>query len=302
MSTKNSSLKSLTAFVQKEYELGELRLKLSLGSVNHRFFECRSRLPRQFQSLDVAIKKELKKGLKRGACDFQIEFSNVAKESDQSQNLLSAYQEVLKNKNVKNFSFLEKLTLPSLLARHSDLWWKNAPSSKNNFKNEDLLEALQTLIQAHQEQRTLEGESLVPHIEKYLKELDAHKEIIKNKIPDLNKQWQEQKKDRLLEIKKELDNSDHFNEDRIHQELAILAEKKDVSEELQRIDAHLKTFQEILHKEEELKGKKIEFYVQELQREWTTLGNKIKEAEVLDIIIEAKLTVEKLKEQALNIL
>lgn len=159
---------------------------------------------------------------------------------------------------------------------------------------------MSVLINELQEARKIEGQQTAEALTQHMKQMNLFHEEIASSWPKLRALWESQFRTRIQKVSEEL-KIGMVSEDRILQELLILAEKRDVAEELQRIESHAEALRKMLDQPPENVGKRLEFIVQELHREWTTLGNKIQNAEVSKLVMEAKLTLEKIREQSLNL-
>lgn len=304
----------MTGYAQLDFLVEGRQFKLQAKSVNHRFFEFRMRAPREWQMLENEIRSLCKEELQRGSLDFWIEEAKTpiyGKESGASEDFAKARAFVLKLGQVLKATEAEwqgtgiaNSERAQFLARHSDNWNAESvsrDSSELPLDAEAFAVHVRSVCSRLMDQRRKEGEetrlSVVEHGQ-YIRKQWAE---ICRELPLLKDAWRKNLEDRLQKLAESFTGGS-LDPQRIYQEFVLLADKRDVSEEVQRIDAHLKSLDALTtFPRESAIGKRLDFVCQELNREWTTLSNKIQDAALNQIVGEAKLTIEKIREQSLNL-
>ena len=303
---------SMTCFAQVEKEHDGVHYKLQAKSVNHRFFDLKLRASREWQVIENDINSWMKKNLQRGHVDLWIEntkdFSSGGEGIDLSRinrymkNLQRAYKES------ENFQlgapFIGNILKASALIVNRDLLQQDEGKSSNSgesLKKEILKEWFHELSEKMREARLNEGSETQKNIKDIHSDLSACLEILQRETPKLLDEWKSNMEERIQNLAEKFE-KETPDSTRIYQEFVMLADKKDVSEELQRIDAHLKALETLLTaNQEKAVGKKLDFLAQELNREFTTLNNKTQDPQLSETIASGKLSIEKIREQALNL-
>lgn len=291
---------SMTGYAHCEISVGELQYRLHLKSVNHRFCEVRTRLPKNWFSLEPAIKRLVQQKAQRGSLDLWVEdLSDADKKNNRVEALFSRLSTALQqSSHVSSFSLPAPLRAV-ILSRFPDFWLESRKT--DTVPESDVLEATGTLCDLLNSDRTREGTVIVDALLKYCDNLETQLAQLQDLVPLLRKDWEKRLKERLTELAGELQ-TQPLPQERLLQEFLLLAEKRDVAEEMQRIAMHLKSLRGLLEvPRPDGLGKRLEFTLQELHREWTTFGNKIQNVEVSTQIVEAKISLERLREQALNL-
>ncbi len=285
--------KSMTAFARTQQSLDEGELVWEIRSVNHRYLELFFKMPEDFRVNETSFREILQQRLKRGKVECFLRFNVNAQQAEainvnkqQVKSLVSACQEI--NNLLHQPSEvdpMEVLQWPGVV-QESKLDMKAVLAASETGLNL----ALDDLI-AHRER---EGGRLREMI---LQRCAAIQEIVdqtREKLPEIHQRYQQKLRDRLDELKTEINN------DRLEQELVHLAQKMDVDEELDRLDSHLKEMKDILNRDEAV-GRRLDFLMQELNREANTLGSKSADISSTSASVELKVLIEQMREQIQNI-
>ncbi len=285
--------KSMTAFARIQQSLDEGELVWEIRSVNHRYLELFFKMPEEFRVNETSFREILQQRLKRGKVECFLRFNVNAQQAEainvnqqQVKSLVSACQEI--NNLLHQPSEvdpMEVLQWPGVV-QESKLDMKAVLAASETGLNS----ALDDLI-AHRER---EGGRLREMI---LQRCAAIQEIVdqtREKLPEIHQRYQQKLRDRLDELKTEINN------DRLEQELVHLAQKMDVDEELDRLDSHLKEIKDILNRDEAV-GRRLDFLMQELNREANTLGSKSADISSTSASVELKVLIEQMREQIQNI-
>ena len=301
-------LSSMTGYAVVESILGNRKVRIHAKSVNHRFFEFRWKTPRSWFALEAETRLLFQKSLGRGSLDIWIEEWDNAdpppdKASQQTETRIGDFFRKLRlavNEGNKDFSHLS-LPLPIralILSRYPDLWMESR--KEQEIQPETQQELVKKLSIELKSAREKEGTEIGKAIIEQLKCIQHAARSLETQLTHLRKDWEGQYRERIAKIAEDLKTLPP-PEERLVQEFLVLAERRDIAEEMQRISTHLASFEQLMNHVPENAGKRIEFLLQELHREWTTLGNKIRNAEHSAVVIEAKLALEKIREQAMNL-
>jgi len=283
---------SMTGYGASSSGNGKNKINAELKALNGKFFELKIRGLDISFNLSKTIKDYLFKTLNRGSVYLYLESSKISAQDNVSLN--SAKFELLNDIVEKvNKKYKKSLNLNHLLRINDFI----SISPENNISDEIILNVVKKSCKNLIKMRKIEGKSLEKDILNRIKNIDSTLLIIKKTIKKDNK-IRFQKYQKKIE---NIVNQKSFETIRLHQEIAILAEKSDVTEEIVRLSSHLKFFKS-LFKQNQPVGRKLGFTLQEILREVNTLGSKASNEETTRNVIEIKEEIEKIKEQVLNIL
>ncbi len=296
---------SMTGYAVAEFSESKAQYRLHLKSVNHRFLEFRYKAPRDWAPYEIAAKEVVTQKLKRGSVELIVEdLSKKEIKSSQNQRIdffFSSLHKALKHSD-HQFSF----SLPSpiralILSRFPDLWWTEEEQESSKMTAEKISQMLSQLCEQMLEKRKTEGQKIQETLLKHLEHLTrSHQEIMKSR-EELRRDWETQYQERITKLAEELKIAPP-PEEKLMQEFLVAAERRDIQEEIDRIQMHVDALRSLLTSvHDDHLGKRVDFLTQELHREWTTLGNKIRNAKHSKLIIDAKLELEKIKEQTMNL-
>ncbi|AIZ60110.1 MULTISPECIES: YicC/YloC family endoribonuclease [Bacillus] len=289
-------IRSMTGFGQASKTDGELTVSVELKSVNHRFKEVHARLPRPLLYFEDTLKKIILRHVQRGRIELfvTIEGGKLASRSLQIDwPLLDEYMKAAKDLE-------ERYHISGIQHAHDLLGLELAvqveeSASRNEQLEQLLMEACEDAVKELCFMREQEGASLQKDCELRLSELEAYTEEIKVFAPEVVSQYKERLNQRLQEwIGEALDES------RLTTEAAIFADRCDITEEMTRLKSHFQQFQQILL-QGGAAGRKLDFLVQELNREVNTIGSKANHHHLTKLVVEMKSAIEKIKEQVQNI-
>ena len=272
-------------------------ISVEAKSVNHRFLEISLRTPSALFPLEMEYKKKIGERFKRGRIDVSIRLgSEGADTSKVNLNLDIArnYFDVL-NRLIAEFHLQEQVTLRSLTGFRDIFSLPSETQLSPDFLNEvekTLQEALSMLGNMRQD----EGMALYSDMQMRLKVITEIMETIRLRAPQVVLEYQKRLADRIKELTAGL----AIDDARLAQEVAIMADRCDITEELVRMQSHISQFEALLQSED-AEGKKIDFLLQEMNREINTIGSKSNDAEITRQVIEAKSELGKVREQAQNI-
>ncbi|OEY66491.1 YicC/YloC family endoribonuclease [Marinobacter sp. X15-166B] len=286
-------IRSMTAFSRRDIQGEWGMMTCEIRAVNHRYLEPVFRLPDALRELENRFREHLRGSLKRGKVDvsLKIQWAEAANQQlEINQALVAAINEAANqlNKildNPDHINALEILRWPGVLVSpEPDL----GPVSE--AAGEVFGQALDDLIAA----REREGERLRPLFEQRLNAMSQSVTEVRSWMPDILQQQEQQLRDRFESAKIDLD------ADRLAQEMVMLAQKTDVAEELDRLDAHIREVTDTLQKGEAI-GRRLDFLMQELNREANTLSSKSIDTRLTRAAVDMKVWIEQMREQVQNI-
>lgn len=290
-------IKSMTGYGRVETSGQDRNIVVEVKSVNHRFLEISLRMPQTLFPLELDFKKKIGEKLKRGRVEVFIRLE--ARSTNPAEAIINL--EIARNyfaalQSLKDeFGLTEEIGLKTL-AGFRDIFSQPAETeiSPEVLKQiaDALDEALNMLVQMRQE----EGAAIYRDMEQRLNFIGNILETVNSRSPQVVAEYQK----RLTERIKELTNGCVIDDARLVQEAAIFAEKSDITEEIVRMRSHISQFITLLQSLE-AEGKKIDFLLQEMNREINTIGSKSNDAEIARLVIEAKSELSRLREQAQNI-
>lgn len=289
--------RSMTAFarVQKSCDIGAITWEIR--SVNHRYLEPGLKLPDEFKILEPVIRKQIGKYLTRGKIDATLQYTlnQVAQPPLQfNENLVSGLCQ-LEQKVLNITQTSKKLSMFEILN------WPGVVSNIERDMSPLLLLAEKTLIQTLKQlqlSREKEGKALNKMISNRCQQINQIVNVIRKNYPTiiatLHEKWRNH-------LNKKISNwADDINDSRLEQELAILAQKLDVDEELDRIETHVAEVENVLNSQEAI-GRRLDFIMQELNREANTIASKLQDNTVTQCSINLKVLIEQIREQVQNI-
>ena len=290
-------LKSMTGYGRATQDVGNKRLSAEIKAVNHRFFECSVRTPRGYSFLEEIVRGRVGEQVKRGKIEVYVAIENLGDDPvEVSYNdayltgWLAALGTIGKTHRIKN-----NLKL-SDVAANRDIFSVRKPDEDQEALGEAVLAVVAEALTAFLAAREKEGERLVADIHKRLDVIAAHVETIDARSPQTVQEYREKLLSRMQEV---LGNT-AVDEGRLLTEAAIYADKVTVAEETTRLRTHIDNFRSLLAGSGPI-GKKLDFYMQEMNREINTTGSKCNDVEMAKVVIEVKSELENIREQIQNI-
>jgi len=290
-------IKSMTGYGRSEAAWQGKKIIVEMKSVNHRFLEISLRLPTVLFPMEAELKKKITEKCKRGRIEVSIrmeEENNSTAKAHLNLEAARGYFEIL-SRIKEEFKLSDEVSLKTL-ASFRDIFTTTSEVQLSddlvNVVNDSLREALSVMVQMRRE----EGIAMYEDMQGRLGAIRGLIDEIKARAPQVVFEYQK----RLAERIKELTSGYQMDEGRLVQEVAIMAERSDITEEIVRLQSHIKQFEDLLQSDE-AEGKKIDFLLQEMNREINTSGSKSNDLEIARRVIEAKSEMSKLREQAQNI-
>lgn len=289
-------MKSMTGFGKASFPSQDFNLDINVRAVNGRFLEVKFHGPKLYNPLEAEMRKYVLKYMKRGTVDIYL-----------NRKVFNGSEKVLFNKKLAKKwldgfnSMARELKLETahsadILLAVPELIKVEEASVVSAQEKKSLFSTLDKALAACSKLRASEGKALLKDIEGHLKKLAQQNQKIKQLREKTKKDLQKkyQKKLEGYELATAID------EQRLAQEIVILVDKSDISEEIQRLEAHLKAITQLVKSKESI-GKKLDFYAQELLREVNTMGSKSTSSQLTQEVVEAKGLIEKYREQVQNV-
>lgn len=293
-------MQSMTGYGRRQVSLDGREITVELKTVNHRFLDVSCRLPRPLSFSEDTLRKQLGQALRRGHVDVNVTYLNLrqdAREVRVDEGLVLQYKEALLN--ARQIARKERSSI-----RDEDVAWIVAQPDvmQVTVKEEDQEAVLSLLREAVREalddvcaMRKKEGAALKMDLKLHLGEVARLRDRIAVLAPRVPLTYQEKLKARLKEL-----GVQELDEQRLAQEVALMADKCAIDEELSRLESHIAQMEEALEAKEEI-GRRLDFLTQELNREVNTIGSKASDAEITKLVVAAKSEIEKLREQVQNV-
>lgn len=290
-------IKSMTGYGREQAQISGRDILVEIRSVNHRYYEFSARTPRAYGYLEEKLKTLLNGKIARGkvevsvsvfnneGTDAQIEVNNTI-----AKGYIDALVEANKELNLQNDLSLSQLirlpdifTVKKVIDNEEEIW-----NAVNNVADV----ALNKFISM----REVEGEKMLNDVMGRLQYIEDTVSIIEDKSPETTQNYRE----RLYNKLKEVLSDNNIDEQRILTEAAIFSEKTAVDEETVRLRSHIEQFRTLLNSNEGV-GRKLDFLVQEVNREVNTIGSKAQDLEITKMVVDLKSEIEKIREQIQNI-
>ncbi|WP_409253648.1 YicC/YloC family endoribonuclease [Bacillus sp. SCS-153A] len=287
---------SMTGFGRAKVESEQHVVTVEVKSVNHRFCELTIRTPKQLVKIEDKLKKRMSEYIKRGKVDAFLTISGeglVHRNIQVDWRLAEDYYRTLHTLKEK-FSLENEVTIQDLL-KDAEIISVEETEEDNDQLEHLVLQAFTKALVDLKEMRNAEGEKLkedlLSHISLFRKTLAS----INEHVPDVLKQYRERLEKKIKDFA-----GDNADESRILTEVAIFADKSDISEEITRLESHLTQFTASISQEEPV-GRKLDFIIQEMNREVNTIGSKANDAAIASLVVEMKTCLEKMREQVQNV-
>jgi len=286
-------IRSMTAFARCQHSAEYGTLTWELRTVNHRYLDMYLRLPEDFRALEGKYRERINAALSRGKLEATLRFvpETVTRDGVQineamTRSVIQACQKI--NDMLHQPSEIDPMRVlawPGVVQEHA-LDFKPIHAASEDC----LQQALQQLI----ENREAEGKRLKALLEHRAAAMQVIVDDVRKLMPEILERLREKLHSRLAELKAEAD------QDRFEQEMVYLLQKMDVDEELDRLDSHIRELADVLKRDEAV-GRRLDFLMQELNREANTLGSKSADIRSTQASVELKVLIEQMREQVQNI-
>ena len=290
-------IKSMTGYGRGEAVLHGRTISIELKSVNNRYLDCSVRLPRAYLFAEEGIKSRVKEAASRGKVDVYVSVDSA--QSDEvavrvnlplAQQYLAALQSMAAELGVRDDVSVSMLSgFPDVLTA------EKLPQNQEELA-EDLYSVLQLALAEFDRMRTAEGEKLREDLLSKLNRMEQFVSQVEARSPETVREYHARLRAKLEEVL----SSAQIDESRILTEAAIFADKVAVDEETVRLRSHIAQFRDMLEKGG-IVGRKIDFLIQEMNRETNTIGSKCTDLTISRIVVDMKSEIEKLREQVQNL-
>ena len=295
-------IRSMTGFGRGEYSDEISKVTVEIRSVNHRYLDIFVKMPRRYSFAEETIKSAIKDRLHRGKVEVSVSVDNIGKSDSDvrlDKELAARYYSVLSDLR-DSFDFGEESRVSlSLLSKMPDVIVTTPAAEDEEAMAKRLLGATSKALDDFCSMREAEGEKLAADLSARADTIQEIRDRIEKRAPEIEKEYAARFKARVEEI---LGGVYEVPEERIALEAAIFADKANITEELVRLGSHISQLRRFLQSDgSEAVGKKIDFLIQEMNREANTIGSKSNDREITSNMLDLKAEIEKVREQVQNI-
>ena len=291
-------MKSMTGYGKAEFQNEKLTLSVEIKTVNNRFLDVSYKYPRSFTPLQEGMRSALQKHLSRGKVDLYVNYKRAVSNDGAisfDEDLASSYVNLAKSLKKRFPSLKNDFTVTSLI-KTPDVIKVEQEEIDIDYISPILFETVEKACENLNQMREFEGEKLKADMLSRIDTIESTVALIKERAPLVADDYRK----RLFEKVESLLEGQNFDEARVLQEVAIFADKCNIDEELTRLNSHVSQFRKICQSLGEV-GKKLDFLVQEFNRESNTICSKSNDIEVTDNALKLKCEIEKIREQIQNI-
>lgn len=316
--TPSAKPKSMTGFSRVVVTTATCELEVELKSVNHRFLEIAARLPRIYNEFEREVRAVVQRDHRRGRIDLSVMRRGIPQQPPETapnndttlpqgdvKKEQDALFEATMDKAVERFkgachrygvreNLLGKFLIEAVVAYRSQ---DEELVADTSTEEESLLEAVSTASKMLVSMREKEGAHLIEEISQRMRTVEVYRTMIQEAASDLPQKVQKRLGERIQQLTQDV----QPDPGRIALEVALIAERSDITEELTRLDSHFQQFRATLAGSPEGIGRKLDFLMQEFGREFNTITSKAQDARIQGIVVDAKADLEKIREQIQNI-
>ena len=289
-------IKSMTGYGKAELALEHEKIAVEMRSVNHRYGEISIKLPRTLICFENDVRKAVSERLKRGKIDVFIQLEAVADSRPPNVNISLARAYYAAFTSLREELGIDEPVPFSLIVSQRDVLAVPESDDRTEEMRDGLLATVAGAVDALEGMRIREGKELADDLRKRRETLDLFMERISVRAPSVPAEYAEKITARLARFAPE----GMPDEARLAQEVALMADRSDITEEQVRFASHLVQFDAALNSPEPV-GRKLDFLLQEMGREINTIGSKANDGEITCCVVELKAELEKIREQVQNI-
>lgn len=289
-------IKSMTGYGKANLSKQEREYQVEIKSVNHRYLDISVKMPRVLSYLEEAVKKEISSQVKRGKIDVFITFQNNSTEGKEikiNTEIAKIYIDELK-RLAKQEDILANIEVTEI-SKFPDVLSIQNKQEDETIKSE-LLETVSQATESLVQMRATEGSKIAEDLSVRIKAIQEKVEEISSLSTGLIEEYVVKLESRIKEIAR----NQEMDEARLAQEVVIYADKCSVEEEITRLKSHILQLEKLFHTEESI-GKKLDFIIQEMNRETNTIGSKANHLGITNDVIDVKTELENVREQIQNI-
>lgn len=291
-------IRSMTGYGKQSLNVEKREYQIEIKSVNHRYLDINIKIPRTLSYLEETIKKEISQKIKRGKIDVFVTYENNSQEGRNvkiNKELAQIYIKQLKElaeeeKISSNIEVIEIAKFPDVLTIKAD--------EENEKIKQEVIDATQGAVNKILEMKEIEGEKISKDLLHRIEKIENKILEISSKSTGLIEEYVVKLEKRIKEILK----TEEIDKSRIAQEVVIYADKCSIQEEITRLRSHIYQFKNLIsNSQNESIGKKLDFIIQEMNRETNTIGSKANNLEITNGVIDIKTELEDIREQIQNI-
>lgn len=291
-------IRSMTGYGKQSLSIDGREYQIEIKSVNHRYLDINIKMPKTLSYLEDTIKKEISEKIKRGKIDVFITFENNSQEGKNikiNKELAKLYINQLKElaqeeKISSNIEVIEIAKFPDILTIKVD--------EEDEKIKQEIMQTTQEATNKIIEMKNIEGEKIAQDLLKRISNIENKIIEISEKSTGLIQEYVVKLEKRIQEILK----TEKIDKSRLAQEVVIYADKCSIEEEITRLKSHIYQFKNLIsNNENETIGKKLDFIIQEMNRETNTIGSKANNLEITNGVIDIKTELEDIREQIQNI-
>lgn len=290
-------IKSMTGFGRERIVNESREILVEIKSVNHRYLEFSAKTPRAYGYLDEKLKELLKTSISRGKVEVSVSIYNqegINAEIEINKELAKGYLNALRN-SADELDLKDDLTLSKIM-KLSDIFTVVKKTEDEEVIWNEVKAVAESAVEKFVEMRTVEGEKMYADISSRLDYLEDAVGKIENRTPSVLESY----KQRLYDKIKETIGDREVDDQRVITEVAIFADKIAVDEETVRLRSHISQFRDLINSTDPV-GRKLDFLIQEMNREVNTTGSKAQDLTITQLVVDMKSEIEKIREQIQNI-
>ena len=291
-------IRSMTGYGKQSLNVDGREYQIEIKSVNHRYLDINIKMPKTLSYLEETVKKEISEKIKRGKVDVFITYENNSKEGRNitiNKELAKLYIEQLKElaeeeKISSNIEVMEIAKFPDILTIKAD--------EEDEKIKQEIIQVTTEATNKIVEMKAIEGEKIAQDLLQRISKIENKIMEISSKSTGLIEEYVVKLEKRIQEILK----TEEIDKSRIAQEVVIYADKCSIQEEITRLKSHIYQFRNLItNNQNEAIGKKLDFIIQEMNRETNTIGSKANNLEITNGVINIKTEIEDIREQIQNI-
>jgi len=287
----------MTGYGRGVFTSEDYTITIDLKSINHRYLELYFKIPKNYNFLEDKIRREISGKISRGKVEISViieQFSSIEDQVELNQSFMRSYLKII-GELKENFGIEGEIDLKTIVAL-PELFEYHQPDIDQEKLFENVRQALDMALHSLIDNRKTEGKGLCRDVREKLATLENYRMTLLARAPKVVAAYQEKLAKRIGELTEGIE----VDPSRLATEIAIFADKSDITEELVRIESHLGQFQQILEITEPI-GRRMDFLIQELNREINTVGSKASDITIAQLVINFKAELEKIREQIQNI-
>ena len=291
-------IRSMTGYGKQNLSIEGREYQIEIKSVNHRYLDINVKIPKAISYLEETIKKEISNKIKRGKIDVFVSFENNSEEGRKieiNKQLAKLYIEQLKElaqeeKIESNIEVMDIAKIPDVLTIKVD--------EENSKIKDEIKQVTQGAVTRTLEMKNIEGEKISQDLLQRIRNIQSKIVEISAKSTGLIEEYVVKLEKRVKELLK----NDEVDKSRLAQEVVIYADKCSIEEEITRLKSHIFQFENLISNNQDgAIGKKLDFIIQEMNRETNTIGSKANNLEITNGVIDIKTEIEDIREQVQNI-